>query len=176
MQREAVPNNVVRLIERNISMLNSMLQHEFTHIQQLRRNPQAGNYPIPAGKNVYVNPKSPTGYSRSNYANYDRTTGRGIGSKERYTKSLSRKNPSTDPRSQYLGQPEEVAAHARGAAEYLKNPHTDVEGHIEIAKYLALGREHPAFKLFVRHLLRYMNNDSRAVTQAIAGAERRMRR
>lgn len=176
VRRELSPLRVSDLIDRNISTLNLILQHEFTHVQQLRAN-RTSNFPVPAGKNVYTSFASPTGYARSKYQSYEKDTGRGIGSKIKYSKSLSRINPSTEPHSQYLGQPEEIMAHARGAASSLKGPYNDViSGQIEIAKYLALGRQHPAFKLFVKHLIKYMNNDVRAVTQAIQAADRWIRR
>ena len=152
MRDRAAPERVEYLLDRNLSMLNSMLQHEFTHMQQMHKNPVSGT-------NLLVRP------------NRAITAPPGM----KVARSLARR-PSDTPRARYLAQPEEISAHARGAAELLKNPATDVEGHMEIAKYLILGRNHPAFKRFVKHLIQYMNNDARAVNQAIMAAERRMRK
>ena len=176
MHRQADPDLVQRHFNRNQALLFSTLRHELIHGEQIKRNPSF--FPramrgdvrrVLSGSHLEPESDAPSGYTARKHT-VDPITKEKV--KLSHYKTMARISRDKTPTKFYLGVPEEVMAHAKTVAELMKEPLTEPEAITIVAKYLAFGKDHPAYKRFMRHLVSYSNRDVGGITNLVKHAER----
>lgn len=146
---------VLKKFDYTMNRLKSIINHELVHKKQFMSNPYRDRY------------HQDLDISFHNYQNKDGTLTRKTqidGVPIKYPKTAIRVGPIKSYTDLYLAQPEEIMAHARTVYELLRNRDNWREAAYYLSLYLKLGKDHPAYKRFMKYLIEYMTRSGMDVS------------